>query len=231
MQIKSRTLMLLLFTACFMSCVSQTKTDLSAKEFENAISNNDSIQLLDVRTPAEYNSGHIAKALLADWHDKKEFDRRIGFIDKNKPLYVYCLSGGRSAAAAEKLRGMGYEQVYELIGGINEWKAAGKTLEGRKTVKQMSLEDFKKKISDSNIVLVDFGAEWCPPCKKMEPVLKNLQENNAGKFVLVKVDGGNDEKIIQEYKVTALPVFIIFKDGKQIWRKDGIATEEIASQL
>ena len=80
--------------------------------------------------------------------------------------------------------------------------------------------------------MVDFGAEWCPPCKKMEPVLQNLQKNNPDKFTLVKVDGGNDEAILKEYKVTALPVFIIFKDGKQVWRKDGIADEkEIAAQL
>ena len=96
----------------------------------------------------------------------------------------------------------------------------------------MSIEVFNASINSSKTVLVDFGAEWCPPCKKMEPVLKSLQENNPGKFVLVKVDGGIDEEILKQYKVTALPVFIIFKDGKQVWRKDGIATEkEIADAL
>jgi thioredoxin-like negative regulator of GroEL len=49
---------------------------------------------------------------------------------------------------------------------------------------------------------------------------------------LVKVDGGRDQDILQTYKVTALPVFIVFKDGKEIWRRDGVATEkEIAAQL
>ena len=81
-------------------------------------------------------------------------------------------------------------------------------------------------------VLVDFGAVWCPPCKKMEPVLNSLQTNNPGKFTLVKVDGGNDLDLLKQYAVTALPVFIIFKDGRQVWRKDGVATEkEIASAL
>ena len=66
----------------------------------------------------------------------------------------------------------------------------------------------------------------------MEPVLKSLQKNNSNKFLLVNVDGGNDEEILKAYNVTALPVFIIFKDGKQVWRKEGVATElEIAENL
>jgi thioredoxin len=207
------------------SCTAQTKTSLSADEFEKAIAK-DSIQILDVRTPGEYASGHIKNTLLANWNDTKEFERRIAFVDKKKPVYVYCLAGGRSAAAAEKMRGLGYENVYELKGGMNAWKAGNKNVEGASTVKQMTMEEFNTGITKSKIVLVDFGATWCPPCKKMEPVLESLQKNNAGKFALLKVDGGNDEAILKEYKVTALPVFIIFKDGKQVWRRDGVATEE-----
>jgi len=225
----------LLFSLCtglfFMSCTAQTKTNLNADEFEKAITK-DSVQVLDVRTPGEYASGHIKNTLLANWNDAKEFERRIGFIDKNKPVYVYCLAGGRSAAAAAKMRAMGFENVYELSGGINAWKAASKNLEGAVTAKQMTLEEFNTAVNASKTVLVDFGAEWCPPCKKMEPVIASLQKNNAGKFNLVKVDGGNDESVLKEYKVTALPVFILFKDGKPVWRKDGVAEEkEIAAQL
>jgi thioredoxin len=207
------------------SCTAQTKTSLSADEFEKAITK-DSIQILDVRTPGEYASGHIKNTLLANWNDAKEFERRIAFVDKKKPVYVYCLAGGRSAAAAEKLKSLGYEKVYDLKGGMNAWKAGNKAVEGANNAKQMSMEEFNAGINTSKIVLIDFGATWCPPCKKMEPVLQSLQKNNAGKFTLLKVDGGNDEAILKEYKVTALPVFIIFKDGKQVWRKDGVATEE-----
>jgi thioredoxin-like negative regulator of GroEL len=65
----------------------------------------------------------------------------------------------------------------------------------------------------------------------MEPVLASLQKNNA-KITIVKVDGGKDEDILKNYNVTALPVFILFKDGKQVWRKDGVVTEkEIADNL
>ena len=221
-----------LFSAIIISCTAQTKTALTADEFEKEITTQENIQILDVRTPKEFFGGHIKNALQADWNDKKEFDRRIAFIDKNKPVYVYCLAGGRSAAAADKMRKAGYTNVYELSGGTNAWRAASKPLEGASTEKQMTIEELNAFIAASKIVLVDFGANWCPPCIQMEPVLKNVIEKNKGKFTLVKVDGGRDQDILQTYKVTALPVFIVFKDGKEVWRKDGIATEkEIADQF
>lgn len=222
----------LLFSVIILSCKAQTKTSLTADEFEKEITSKQNVQILDVRTAGEFFSGHIKDALQADWNDKTEFERRIAFVDKAKPVYVYCLAGGRSAAAANKLRKMGYTNVFELTGGTNAWRAGNKPLEGNSDEKQLTIEEFNATISGTKTVLVDFGASWCPPCKQMEPVLKNLQDNNAGKFTLLKVDGGRDQNLVQEYKVTALPVFIVFKDGKQVWRKDGIATEkEIADQL
>ena len=212
------------------SAGAQNNTSLAADEFEKAIQK-DSVQLLDVRTAGEYKDGHIKNSLLADWKDEAEFSRRIGFIDKQKPVYVYCLGGGRSAAAAVKMRAMGYQHVYELQGGINAWKAGNKNVEGRSNEKQMSLSEFNTAINTGKFVLVDFGAEWCPPCKKMEPVLKSLQTNNPNKFTLVKVDGGRDEEILKKYNVTALPVFILFKNGLQVWRKDGIAEEKEIADL
>ena len=222
----------LLFSVIIFSCTAQTKTSLTADEFEKEITTKENIQILDVRTPGEFFSGHIKNALQADWNDMKEFERRLAFIDKNKPVYVYCLAGSRSAAAADKMRKSGYTNVYQLTGGTNAWRAANKPLEGKSTEKQMSINELNTAINASKTVLVDFGASWCPPCIQMEPVLRSLTENNKEKFTLVNVDGGRDQDILQAYKVTALPVFIIFKDGKQVWRKDGIATEkELAEQL
>jgi rhodanese-related sulfurtransferase len=215
----------LLCSVLFISCTAQNGNVLSANDFEKKITT-DSIQLLDVRTPSEFNSGHIANALQADWNNDKEFDRRIGFIDKTKPVYVYCLAGGRSAAAAEKMRKQGFKKIYELKGGINAWKAANKSLIGKSTEKQMTVEAYNNTIAGSKIVLVDFSASWCPPCKQMEPILQKVEKDLAEKFTLLKVDGGKDEDLVKLHNVTALPVFIIYKDGKEVWRKDGVCGEE-----
>lgn len=231
MKIFSKILIATCLHFILLSCHAQKGKDLTVGEFEKGISNKDSIQLLDVRTPGEYNSGHINNAMLADWKNESEFDRRITFIDKEKPVYIYCLGGSRSAEAAAKMRSIGYQQVYELKGGINAWKAENKTVEGKTNEKQMTVDELNLAINASKFVLVDFGAVWCPPCKKMEPVLLSLQNDPANKFTLVKVDGGKDEAILKKYAVTQLPVFIVFKDGKQVWRKDGIVGEKEIADL
>lgn len=208
------------------SCWAQNNyTQLNATEFEKAIAT-DSVQILDVRTKAEFNSGYIKNALQANWNDAAEFEHRIGFMNKSKPVYVYCLAGARSNAAALKLREWGFTQVFELKGGINAWKSSNKMLVGKINTEQMQVSTYNKIVSENKLVLVDIGANWCPPCKQMEPILNNLQQKYAQKFILLKVDGGVDETILQFKKVTSLPVFIIYKDGKEVWRKDGVCSEE-----
>ncbi len=213
----------LLLTLFFFSCAAQNKQVLNADEFEKGMVK-DSAQILDVRTVGEYNSGHLQNALWADWNNETEFERRSSFIDKKKPVYVYCLSGGRSSAAANKMRKQGFN-VYELKGGINAWKAGNKNIAGKSTEKQMTIDEYNAGIASNATVLVDFGATWCPPCKTMEPIVQGLQKKYEGKFALLKVDGGKDEELLKKYNVTALPVFIVYKNGKEIWRKDGVASE------
>ena len=66
----------------------------------------------------------------------------------------------------------------------------------------------------------------------MEPVLKELQRQYGSMFSLVKVDGGNDTEIMKANNVEALPVFIIYKSGKETWRKQGIVSlEELKKNL
>ena len=119
-----------------------------------------------------------------------------------------------------------------MAGLPTPWKAANKSLEGKVAAKQMTMEDFNKAVTGKHTVLVDFGAQWCPPCKLMDPIVQNIYSHSKQKFTLLKVDGGNDEEVMKAYKVTALPVFIIFKDGKEVWRKDGVVSEsELKEQL
>jgi thioredoxin-like negative regulator of GroEL len=65
----------------------------------------------------------------------------------------------------------------------------------------------------------------------MEPIIESIQKNNAGKLSIVKVDGGRDETILKTFNVTSLPVFILFKDGKQVWRKEGLVEEKEITAL
>ena len=194
---------------------------LLAKDFESRI-NTQHPQLLDVRTATEYQSGHLKNSLQADWLNKEQFADRIKYLDKTKPLLVYCASGMRSGAAAKWLLENGFSDVQNLKGGLISWKLEGRPMEAVDTKAQLTIEAYKELTKSGDVVLIDFGAEWCPPCKKMEPVLQQLQKELTGQFKLVKVDGGIDIDVMKSQKVDALPVFIIYKKGKEIWRNQGI---------
>lgn len=222
---KNVCLVLLLFMA--VSCRSQQDSTqkLGPDAFEKGIGKPD-IQVLDVRTSGEYQGGHIKNAMLADWNDRQQFNDRIQYVDKNKPVYVYCLVGARSAAAAGWMRKNGFKNVLELQGGINAWKRASKPLEGAGNEPQMTVEQYWSKIPKDKTVLVDFGAEWCPPCIKMKPVIEEVENSKDLDFILINIDAGVHTDVMKALDIEPIPVFIIYKNGKETWRHQGIVKKE-----
>ncbi len=222
-----RNVFFLFLFSSFLSSKGQADSAKNATpvDFNKGIDSPD-VQVLDVRTAAEFKTGHIKNALQADWNNKEQFTERVSYIDKSKPVFVYCLVGGRSAAAAAWMREKGFTNVIELAGGINAWKKAQLPLENATEEKQLTLDEYWSKIEKDKITLVDFGAKWCPPCVKMEPVLQELQQSKKLKFVLVKIDGGVHTNIMTALNIEPIPFFIVYKNGKEIWRKQGIVSKE-----
>ncbi|HPF10027.1 MAG TPA: rhodanese-like domain-containing protein [Flavobacteriaceae bacterium] len=93
---------------------------LDKETFKKAIEA-DSIQLVDVRTPQEYEAGHINNARNIDYFDQGNFTNSFEKLDKEKPVYVYCRSGNRSQKAAALLEAMGFREIYDLRGGYLGW--------------------------------------------------------------------------------------------------------------
>jgi rhodanese-related sulfurtransferase len=73
---------------------------------------------LDVRTPEEFKEGHIAGAVNLNIYDA-DFSAQLDQLDKSKPIYVYCKSGGRSTDASDMMRAKGFKAVYNLVGGYS----------------------------------------------------------------------------------------------------------------
>ena len=95
--------------------------DLSQKEWtSNQVENKASI-ILDVRTPEEYDSGHILSAQLLDIRNPQGFMEGIAQLDISKTYYVYCRSGARSAQACQLLKQQGITDCFNLLGGILDW--------------------------------------------------------------------------------------------------------------
>jgi rhodanese-related sulfurtransferase len=77
--------------------------------------------ILDVRTEMEFNEGFIDNAINFDFHQGATFVADLETLDKSKNYYVYCRSGARSASACAIMSEMGFENTYNLLGGIIEW--------------------------------------------------------------------------------------------------------------
>jgi rhodanese-related sulfurtransferase len=124
-KLNSIVLIVLLVTACAQGN-SQSQV-LSAADYEKALASKVAKQVVDVRTQEEYTNGHLAGAVLIDYY-KKDFKSNLSRLDKNKPVFVYCASGGRSGSAVEVLKELGFKQIYDLKGGMNAWARAGKPI-------------------------------------------------------------------------------------------------------
>lgn len=221
MKLKKNLLLLICCISMITSCNNHPQqTNLSVPDFEKGIAEAN-IQLLDVRTPEEYQSGHLKNAMQADWNNETEFQERVKALDKTKPVYTYCLSGGRSNAATDWLNQNGFT-AYNLSGGIAAWKNADKPVDIIDQKKQIILDEYMAQIPKDKTVLVDISAVWCPPCKVMTPIIDSLVKTNGSQFVLVKVDGGEQSSICKELKIEGFPTFIIYKQGKEVWRKQGL---------
>jgi thioredoxin 1 len=206
--------------------VEEEKQVLEPKAFEEKLKITIPNQLIDVRTPSEFSGGKIDGALNLDWNGS-EFNDQAATLDKNIPVFVYCLSGGRSAAAADYLRDEGFKNVYELSGGMMKWRAE-KLPEVQAMIPNegITIDAFKDSINVDRIVLVDFYAEWCAPCKKMKPELEALGEEMKDNLLVLRIDVDQNRTLSEELGISALPVVQIYKNNELKWTNKGYTDKE-----
>lgn len=96
-------------------------TSLSAAEFEALLARDATVQLVDVRRPDEFASGHIEGAQLIDVTESDFLDRAQKALDPKRPVAIYCRSGKRSLRAAQMLQKVGFKVIYNLDTGYLGW--------------------------------------------------------------------------------------------------------------
>lgn len=84
------------------------------------------------------------------------------------------------------------------------------------------MSKFGQFIKGHDAVLVDFHADWCRPCKTMAPILKEVAGEMKDQLKVVKVDIDKNQRASLEYNIKSIPTLILFKNGKQAWRKTGV---------
>jgi len=225
-----RITLITIFISFFLCSFAQLQS-VSVDEFEKQLISSKGDQLIDVRTPQEFEKYRIAGAKNIDFRSSG-FQQEIEKLDKNKPVFIYCLAGPRSRSALDVFQKAGFETVYELSGGINAWSKAGKSIDQDLSGKgEMSSKEYNSITSSKGYVLVDFYAPWCAPCRKMLPMVKELAKTYPDKFKLLTVDFDQNRLLAKEKNVTSVPYLVIFKDGKKIWDKSGEASRDEIMQI
>ena len=231
MKTSTKLLFLALFGLLMNACQMQAKSEdqnqvLTAKAFAEAIKSANNI--IDVRTPSEFESGHINGAVNIDWN-ADGFEKSMAQYQKEAPIYVYCLSGGRSGQAAQFLRQSGYTKVYELEGGMMAWRSNQlPEVNGNSApvADKISAQAYQTMIDSNQLILVDFYAVWCAPCQKMKPYLETLSQKVKGTVKVERINVEENKTLCQTLKVSALPVLKLYKKGIVVWEANSLVTED-----
>jgi thioredoxin len=216
----------LLCLSLIMACHSQQAglvETVTANQFAYELKQSTNPQLLDVRTAEEYNGQHIEGAQNLDWN-AANFEAQVQKLDPTKPVFVYCLSGGRSKKAAGKLAELGFKKIIELNGGILKWNAAGYAEPSAKIVGMCS-QEYEELVKANPKILVNFYAEWCAPCKKMAPYMLQIQKELAGKITVVRLNADEHKTLINQLKIDELPALFYYDNQKEVWKHSGFMSE------
>jgi thioredoxin 1 len=203
--------------------------NLSINEFKSKLSSLDGI-LLDVRTETETSQGYIPGASFINLYDEN-FIKKINLIQKNKPVFVYCKMGGRSAKASKELINVGFKEVYNLNGGIQAWYDNGYEIIKDSIIpaltQEFTIEQFDSLISQSSKSnIVCFQTKWCLPCKKMHPILSEISDSLKNDVNIIKIDMDRNIALSKRFHIKSVPTFIGLTNGEVKWEKIGFTEKE-----
>lgn len=103
------------------ACAQKGGSNLDVNQVSEMVSENQDIILIDVRTPEEFQQGHLEGAKLINFYDAN-FQEEIKKLDSAKKYVVYCRSGGRSSKSVSAMKKMGFTEVYNMSGGVLAWQ-------------------------------------------------------------------------------------------------------------
>ncbi len=109
---------------CVQTQITQNITPQEAFTLLQNNQDNPDFVIIDVRTPQEFTDGYVENAINIDFYSKT-FRDEINNLEKDKTYLIYCQSGGRSGKALNIMAELGFQEVYDVAGGMIAWKAAG----------------------------------------------------------------------------------------------------------
>lgn len=209
--------------------VAFSQSKISGAEFQSRLDSTQNAQVLDVRTAEEFGSGRLPNAINFDIK-KDDFLKKTETLDKNAPVFLYCLAGSRSASAAQLLADNGFTEVYDLDGGYMRWTVERRPVEGVKIEKEaivgMPVAEYDALLKTDQPVLVDFTAKWCAPCKAMYPTIKKIEAEFSGRATVRVIDIDINKTISEHLEIKYLPLLYLYKNGEIVWKSTGAVNEK-----
>jgi thioredoxin 1 len=229
-----------LLGACGNTSQTSSFAQLSANEFQQMLQKTSQVQLIDVRTPEEFAVGYIDKAVNIDINGDS-FESKLSRYDVEKPLFIYCLGGGRSHEASEIAKKMGFKEIYDLKGGIMAWnnKELPLTIDKEKQTSTTTAapesvntnDELKQLIANHEIVLIDYHATWCGPCKAMKPAIEKLKQEYADKVLIYQIDVDHAPELVKSQAIEGVPTLQLYKNGQLFTTVVGGQSEEALREL
>ncbi len=213
------------------ACKNNTAGKLDLEAF-NQIASNNNAQIIDLRPKAEFDSGHIVNAA-SFVPNSPELDNYIDLLYKDVPV---CLIGGNqdnNNKLIETLKSKGFKNINELEGGMSAWinaklpvqKTLPKKIYPNDTIK------FDDAINGDKLVMVDFNATWCKPCKMMQPSIDRVHDERSSEVIVYSIDVDEFPQYNEKYQIKSIPLVMLFKNGKLLHRSEGLLEESKINEL
>ena len=97
------------------------------------------------------------------------------------------------------------------------------------SLKEVTVTELNQLVSQEKPVLADFSATWCGPCKTLKPIVQKVIRKNGGRVILMDVDVDQNPVVANTMNIKAIPLLILYKDGKEVWRNMGLTDEQTIS--
>jgi len=222
---KSLKIVLLALLVVFIGEVkAQSPVLLSLEAFAAKLKQAKEPQILDARSAEEFAQNHIKGAVNVD-AKATDYQQKLDGLDKDKPTFVYSIANGRSTVLSRELLAKGFKDVEELPGGLANWIGSGyPIISTTKKGVSLSKAQFNELAASSSLVLVDFGSRYCGACKKLVPVLDSLKANSAFTPKVISIEVYDNTNLAKELKVNVLPTLVLYKNGKEVWKKQGFSS-------
>lgn len=188
-------------------------------------------QVIDVRSEDEYKRAHIPNAINVSTND--EYNNLQYSFYPDLPTYIYGLAENDATIAAQKLHALKFKNLYVLKGGFNDWKGAGLPVEAQKEkrIYENDTIPFEVARNGSKLVVADFNAVWCGPCKMLEPYIHRLRDNRSDEVIVYSIDTDKRKDLMEEYKAYSIPLVLFMKNNKILYRSEGYMEEAKLNRL